>query len=467
MSKAMLALYYRLPYVLKTWAAAGHGFMLQSGRYGPETEHLVAEAIERESWTAEQWQSYQQEQLFILLHRAATQVPFYRQWWNERRRRGDPASYEVLDHWPILEKESLRTNPRAFLADDINPRWMLRMDTSGTTGKPITLWWSRTTARRWYALFEARWRRWHGVTLKSRWAILGGKLVIPVSENHPPFWVWNPAMRQLYMSAYHLGPSFLPHYFDALKHYRIEYLWGYSSALHTLAQAVLQSGRRDLSMKVVLSNAEPLLDHQRQMIAEAFQCPVRETYGMAEIVAGAGECSKGHQHFWPEVGIVEIAQNDCLMKDDSVGDLIYTGLINADMPLIRYRVGDRGQEPVYSGECTCGRRLPIFPRVEGRCDDMVMLPDGRKIGRLDPVFKGGLPVREAQIIQEQLNLIRVKVVPDQGYGEYDAEDIRQRILQRLGDQVTVQIETTEAIPRTASGKFQAVISLVSRMNNGA
>ena len=38
-------------------------------------------------------------------------------------------------------------------------------------------------------------------------------------------------------------------------------------------------------MTVAITNAEPVYDYQRATIAQAFNCPVRETYGMAEIVA--------------------------------------------------------------------------------------------------------------------------------------------------------------------------------------
>src|SRR5262249_43089394 len=145
------------------------------------------------------------------------------------------------------------------------------------------------TVRAWYALMEARWRRWYGVSRHDRWAILGGQLVTPVAQRRPPFWVWNAALRQLYMSSYHLAPHLIPYYLDALRRHRIQYLWGYPSALHALAQEAVRRQRRDLKMTVAIANAEPLFDYQRQTIAEAFQCPVRETYGLAEIVAAASE----------------------------------------------------------------------------------------------------------------------------------------------------------------------------------
>ena len=166
-------------------------------------------------------------------------------------------------------------------------------------------------------------------------------------------------------------------------------------------------GRDDLSMRVAITNAEPVYDYQRTTIAAAFRCDVRETYGMAEIVAAASECGARRLHLWPEVGWLEIVNGTSSTKDNAVGDLVCTGLLNADMPLIRYRVGDKGTLGG-AAPCSCGRTLPALASIEGRADDLLYTADGREVGRLDPIFKARLPVREAQIIQETVTRIRLR-----------------------------------------------------------
>src|SRR2546428_3945524 len=107
MSDTLLRLYHRLPAPTRSVAASLRGAYLRSWRYGPETERLVAEALERESWSQQRWKAWQEEQLAYVLHRAATRVPYYREQWTERRRRGDQASLQYLENWTILEKEPL------------------------------------------------------------------------------------------------------------------------------------------------------------------------------------------------------------------------------------------------------------------------------------------------------------------------------------------------------------------------
>lgn len=451
-----LQVYHHLPSPTRSLIASIRGYYLRSWRYGPETDQLVSEALQREHWSEERWMSWQVERLDALLHRAATMVPYYREHWSGRRRQGDRASWSYLENWPILEKSPLKESPQRFIAADCDTRRMYNLHTSGTTGTSLSLWWSRETVRGWYALFEARNRLWHGVSRHDCWAILGGQLVAPIEQRKPPFWVWNAALNQLYLSSYHLAPDLIPAYLDAIHQYRIKYLWGYTSALYALAQEIIRYGRRDLKMAVIVTNAEPVFDYQRQTIAEAFQCPVRENYAMSEIVAAASECPDGRLHLWPEAGIVEVLDNDHPVPEGTSGDLICTGLFNTDMPLIRYRVGDRGSLTTGDEGCSCGRSLPILQSIEGRSDDVIFTADGRKIGRLDPVFKADLPVREAQIIQESLNVVRIRYVPSPEFTPEATRSMKERLRDRIGP-VDVIVEPVDELPRTANGKFRAVI----------
>lgn len=446
-----LNIYHRLPPASRSVVASLRGYYLSRWRYDKSTERLVDEALERDSWSEKQWAEWRDERLSYILHRAATRVPYYKRLWDDRRRAGDKASFDYLENWPVLEKSVLRTRSRDFIADDRSASRMFHDHTSGTTGGSLDLWFDRNAVKQWYALFEARCRRWNGVSRHDRWAILGGQLVTPVRQQKPPFWIWNAGMNQLYLSSYHLAPQLIRHYLDAIVQYRVKYLLGYPSAIYSIALEAIRSGRKDLKMDVVLTNAEPLFEHQRETIAEAFSCPVRETYGMAEVVGAASECSHGKLHQWPDVGVIE---QDSDVGSDGSADLICTGLINDDMPLIRYRVGDRGR--LSEGSCDCGRSLPLLKSVDGRSDDVLITAAGREVGRLDPVFKNKLPIVEAQIIQESLMKIRIRYVPAVNFTEGTLPTLTKAIRERMGD-VEVIYDRLSQIPRTTRGKFRAVI----------
>ena len=337
---------------------------------------------------------------------------------------------------------------------------MFHEHTSGTTGKSLNLWWTLRTVREWYALAEARWRYWHGVSRHDCWAMIGGQLVTPVSQRQPPFWVWNKGLNQLYMSSYHLAPDLIGYYLEAISRYRVTYLYGYTSSLYALAQAALDSNWQYDGITLAIANAEPVYEYQRATIARAFKCPVRETYGMAEIVTAASECPANTLHVWPEVGCVEVLESGVSVDPGASGDLVCTGLLNADMPLIRYSTGDRGALESNLTTCQCGRSLPILKTIDGRADDILLTMDGRRIGRLDPLFKGDLPIQEAQIIQEALDCVRVRYVPTPDFRPSHESMITQRLQARMG-RVKVVMEPIAEVPRGQNGKFRAVISKLS------
>ena len=447
MNRRLLELYWRLPGSLRNLGAGLHGRRLASRRYGPETDELAAAYL-----AAEREPCDDGERLAEALWRASRTVPYYRALWARRRGRGFGGSVERLENWPLLEKEEVRLHPKAFVADDAwtQPLWVER--TSGTTGTPLKLYRSRRTLRARYALYEARHRYWYGLTRRDRWAMAGGQLVAPRDAVAPPYWVWNAPLRQLYVSSYHLAREQAEQTLDEIARRECRYLWGYPSSLAALAQAALEGGSR-LPLDTVVANAEALSEQQRRLIESAFAAPCRETYGMVELAAGGGECEAGRLHLFPELGHVELLRDGAPALE---GEIVATSLLDADMPLIRYRTRDWGG-PIEAGGCECGRTLPLIGAIQGRCDDLLWSVDGRPVGRLDPVFKDELPVRQTQIGQDEAGRVRVLVVPASGFDQRAARRIVQALRDRLGDW-EMEVETVTSIPRGPNGKMQATIS---------
>ncbi|MEW6510879.1 MAG: AMP-binding protein [Bacteroidota bacterium] len=462
MSATSLRVYHALPAPLRSVAASLHGYRLRPWRFGPETDRLASETIERDHWDAARWKQWQEERLAFVLHRAATRVPYYQEYWSRKRRNGDTRSFEYLEHWPVLHKETLRNNPSAFVADDCAIKTMYADHTSGTTGTPLTIWLSRDSVRLWYALFEARTRWWHGVNRHDRWGHVGGQPVVPPGQKSPPFWVWNAALHQLYLSAMHIAPWSVPAYLDVIKKYRVRYLVGYSSSLSFLGQEAAAAGERFPDLKAVITNAEPLWDHQRRAIREGFQCTVQETYGLCEYVCGGSECTSGRLHLWPEMGTVEILdEDDRPVSPGAPGRLVATGLLNADMPLIRYDTRDRAALSTDTSTCGCGRLLPSFAKIWGRWDDVIVTKDGRRPVLLDRIFDPPVHVREGQIVQDDIGKFRLRIVPADGWSPADEEILRRALIALVGE-AEVSFELTRQIERTWAGKFRIIVSNVGK-----
>lgn len=422
-------------------------------RYNRESPVLIEAAAVREQWSFSQWKIYQENQLEKLLHRAYHNIPFYRNHWSQRRQKGDTSSYTDLANWPVIDKQVVRENTLGFLADDCNPKKMYHEHTGGTSGSPLNVYWSKETTLQYYAIFERRNRNWNGVTNETRYGILGGQMLIPFSQNKPPFWVKNYGMNQLYMSSYHISPDSVAAYLAAMTSFGVEYLFGYASSLYSIALLGMNQNLSFPTLRVAISNAEPLFEYQMEIIGKAFRCPVVNTYGMSELVAAGCSSpeSNGLLELWPEVGIIE---NNTSFE---VERFICTGILNQDMGLIRYNLGDNGRliHPAPG-------KLDYYniQEIAGRDDDMVITRDGRRIGRLDTVFKKDLGILEAQIIQEDYEYFTLNLVPDTTYQESTKFIIIESLKERVGN-VRVDVVLLEKIPRTKMGKFRAVISKVT------
>ena len=137
--------------------------------------------------------------------------------------------------------------------------------------------------------------------------------------------------------------------------------------------------------------------------------------------------------------------------------IVCTGFACDAFPFIRYEVGDTAVWQDGRG-CACGRSSRVLLRVEGRTDDYVVTPEGARIARLDYLFKDALNVKEAQIVQERLGEIAIRLVRRSAYGTKDEMEIRRDIRSWLSPSLEVKFEYVAEIPREPNGKFRAVLS---------
>jgi phenylacetate-CoA ligase len=385
-------------------------------------------------------------------------VPF----WAERFKAAGVSAADIrsardLQGLPILEKEMVRERLEELWAPWVRHQPVVWFKTSGTTGKALTVPVSIECFQREYAF---RWLHfgWTGIRRGDRIATFAGHPVVPTSRTRPPYWVRNAAERQLIFSSQHLGPREAPAVSRALAAFRPDLVHGYPSALALAAQAVLDSGFLPRP-KGVYTASETLLEGQRRIMTAAFRAPVLNWYGNTEMVANIVECPEGGLHVQPLHSVVEHVRADgAPAEPGEEAELVCTGFGNAAMPLIRYRIGDTavgGGPP-----CRCGRSTPTVRAIMGRMEQYVVTPSGRLVGRLDHVFKDALAVKEAQLIQDRPDHLRIRMVCRDGFGPPDEARIAQHLRERLEPGMSWTFERVAAIPRGPNGKFPFVISEV-------
>jgi phenylacetate-CoA ligase len=130
------------------------------------------------------------------------------------------------------------------------------------------------------------------------------------------------------------------------------------------------------------------------------------------------------------------------------------------MPLIRYKLGDIGT--FTHEECDCGRGFPLIKSIEGRTDDFLILPSGRKISpRVINVIEDIPGVSRYKTIQETKNRIVVNLVKGEGFSEKTIYEINKHIKAGcLGEDVEVDVKLVKELPLEKRGKLRAVVSNV-------
>jgi phenylacetate-CoA ligase len=450
-------IYERLPTIGQHAAVTAFGSYWAWARFGPGFRRHLEAFRSRERWTAAEWETYRSAATRSLLTDAVRNVPHYRSTYTGTDR--EAALAGQLDELPLLEKAPLRRDPKAFIDPRLVPPHPKVFHTSGSTGTPVATYWSADELRASMALREVRSAGWAGTSFGRPRATFSGRMVEPDPESNGPYYRLNAIERQIYLSPFHLSRATAAAYADAFRRHRIQWATGYAVSFSLLAGFILDEGIEPLSLRAVVTTSEKLTDSMRDRISAAFGCRVYEEYSTVENALFASECEHGSLHVSPDAGLVEILRPDGSPADPGeTGEVVATCLLRKVQPLIRYRLGDLAS---WSAEpCLCGRNLPVIAEVSGRVEDVLVGPDGRELVRFHGVFVGIPGVVEAQVVQETLDRFRVVVVPDSSFTADDEGEMIRRMRQRLGA-VSVAVERAEGIPRTASGKFRAVVSEIT------
>ncbi len=205
--------------------------------------------------------------------------------------------------------------------------------------------------------------------------------------------------------------------------------------------------------KAIIIGGEVLTPHMREYIEEVFKTHVFETYATIEFSTIARECTHGNWHINSMQNVVEFED----------GRILVTGLINKAVPLIRYDIGDTGHPK--EGACPCGRGYPMMGILEGRHEDIFVLPNGRKV---PPIRVWGvrllldttLAAKRYQIIQEDYDVFTLRIVPTERFTEEIEKRARKELIKNLGYPVAVDVERVDNIPLADDRKLRVNISRV-------
>lgn len=428
---------------------------------GGELERLryLSRFEESQYWNPDEIHSCQAEKLERLLAFASQQSPFYRQRIGECdaiRQLEDP--FAALKQIPPTEKTDIQQHAFEMIADGLEVDSLIRNQTGGSTGEPIRFYLDRSRYEARVAAMN-RHDKWAGFDIGRRAAYVWG-----VPQDRPSNG-WKAKLRnrllggQLWLDTSNVTDRKLRDFNEQLKRFRPHTIIAYANAITLLARFCEEHNLSTFQPHSVITSAELLTDESRALVERVFGCRVFNRYGCREFSVVASECDQHDGlHLMAEGLLVEI--DEATRSEDGSGDLLVTDLLNFAMPMIRYRIGDRGQ--LLEGRCVCGRGLPRLKAVDGRTTDFVVARDGRLVSGVflaTYVVAQRKSLGQVQIRQEAPGQILYRVKPSPEFDPTQDFPYLERTTKRyLGEDAVVDFEIVDEIPRSTSGKLQFSIS---------
>ena len=284
----------------------------------------------------------------------------------------DVKSLDDIRRLPFTVKDDLRDNYPFNLFTASQEDIVEYHATSGTTGKPIVVGYTRNDIETWsevmaraltgsgigkndvlqniygYGLFTGGIGAHYG-------GIRIGASVIPISGGNTQKQIM--LMQDFGTTALTVTPSFLMHVYEVGVEMGIDF--------------------KKLKLKTAVLGAEFWTESMREKIQEGFGLKACDIYGLSEII-GPGVACECHEarnglhinedYFYPE--IIDSATGEVL-PHGAEGELVFTNIANEGQPLLRYRTRDitsLNPEP-----CVCGRTLIRMKKLTGRTDDLLII----------------------------------------------------------------------------------------------
>ncbi len=396
--------------------------------------------------------------LLDALRHAERHVPFYRKRFAEFGVRvSQIKAPEDLAALPIVTKDDVRNHPHEFVAENFRGQ-LHRSATGGSTGASMTFHYDHATYERRVAA-AIRANRWAGAEIGHREVHVWGRS----PGEREGIQTWKRTLEQLlwrhkFVSSFHLHQDKLAETLRTIASYAPRVIVGYTTPLYLLARAAIDEHIVMPSPLGIITSAERLFEHQREVIEKGFGAPVFDRYGCREVMLIGAECQRhAGLHVNVENVFVELYRGGRPAPIGVPGEVLLSDLHNRAMPLLRYRNDDVATAK--AGVCPCGRGLPLLASVEGRVLDMIVGTNGRIVaGEAFVHLLKDYPIDRFQVHQGADRSTSVRIVPRRGFQPELATEIDKRLRSVLGPDAALCIELVDDIPLTISGKHRVTKS---------
>jgi phenylacetate-CoA ligase len=405
-----------------------------------------------QQWTREQIDAYHDAKLREVIRHAGKYVPYYR---NLFREIGvDPNTFrgrEDIHRIPLLDKDIVRSQPEAFVADVSHHYHTMWEKTSGSTGTPLRILLDMgSRANKFATVYRAY--EWAGYRPGRRVFMIKG-----LSESKPHDYGFTRQQNQLYFNSSRLTEENCLAVGKLLNQFRPSFYVGYTRSFIDFHK-VLKVHNIPIPKPVgMFCYGETTTPEMREYVENAYNTHLFDFYSHAENTVMICELPNHKRHICEDYFYPEVLDDQGNPASDGYGELIGTSFYNLAMPFIRYKTRDR----VQIGKDVPGTAFRQVTKVEGRMDDHLLLPDGRKIYFAEGALGYAKGVVVAQYIQDAIDHVIVNLIVDDSFSTEYYPEIEKGLKKRLGDVMKYEFRVVDELEKKSSGKAPFIINKIA------
>ena len=406
-------------------------------------------------WSRDRLLDYQWQRFEALLRHGYEHSPYYRALMDERGLKPDSIKgLDDLSKLPILTRDMFYDRLDDFRCCTFEIDQLQRFGSGGSTGQRVFMYRNQDSYN--FKLASAwRYENWMGRQLCDKLALVWPVHVDVVERGNLKSRLKNRYLLRQQM--YYTGSSKASDMHDVyrrMREFKPEYLRVFPAVFYILSEYMRDNNLKLPWIKGITTTGEPLLDYMRKMFQEFYHCPVYDLYTTRESGNIACECSSGEGlHLAMETTIIEFVDGNRHVEYGQTGDILVTDLTNYALPLIRYRINDRGG-PIREA-CSCGRGLALMSPTVGRDTDDFWATDGTRHSGLSVfvhVVDKGPMFGQMQVIQTALTEFHFRITNRPPPTDEHRDHIKRAMTNLFGPDIKITIEVVDSIPRVKSGK---------------
>jgi phenylacetate-CoA ligase len=412
-----------------------------------------------------QWKTYevlkeeQEKQLRYAINYAYENVPYYHKIFrNLKLSPSDIRKIGDLEKLPILTKDIVKQNWVDFKPANLNKMKYYEDSTGGSTGTPFRYCLSKYDRFLGGALLYRGWG-YGGFELGDKMVFLAGASLDVGSKSNLTKKVHEIVRNLKKLSSFDMGEKEMREYVDTINSFEPKFIRGYASSIYFLSKWIEENNMEIHQPLAVFTTSDKLYPNMREKIGAVFSCNAYDGYGLNDGGIAAYECSEHcGLHIDTERAVMEVVDGDGNQLESGEGKILATSLFNYAMPFIRYDTGDLGT--ITGDVCGCGRGYKLLKELVGRSVDVLVTPEGKNVHGwffLYIFWKYCKGIKEYQVVQEKLDKIIIKIVPEEDFDEKQLDKIGEIVKER-SERWNVEFKFVDKIERTGAGKYKFIIN---------